>query len=498
MEVLGSLTGGTPAIRIKGGFPVSSNSAFISAAQEEQLREKLLELLGKKGVEIEHPKVLHLLKEAGAEVDEHNSRVFFPPDFLEGVLKQAPREFLLSGADPEYDLQLPRPGGSFYLRTSTGAPNYIEPLSGIYRRTKVQDIVEWAELANTLEQIGFTAFPSPWDTPNKTADVHALASMLKHSVKHIWVQPYSNESIAYLLELCEAAAGSGEALQKRPLASFITCALTPLTFKYMDMEVILQASSRGLPVHACSLPSAGGTAPMTMPGVILLAAAEIAVMAAVAQVVRPGSPVVATPLIFALDMKTGRTAHTTVEAIRGASAATKFLKAALGIPTHTYGLGSDSPTLDGQSMSERSLLGMMVALAGTDILGGAGQLEVATTISPLQLVLDDELARVILGITTGLEVNEDNMAWEDLLRVTPGGHFLETEHTLQNCRKVVSRDVFTNMSRETWTKRGVKDLLLRTQERFSYLMDNRVTKELPAETAREIDNIVETADRNLM
>ena len=43
----------------------------------------------------------------------------------------------------------------------------------------------------------------------------------------------------------------------------------------MDIEIILAAARAGIPIHACSLPGAGGTAPATIPGTVLLAVAEL-------------------------------------------------------------------------------------------------------------------------------------------------------------------------------------------------------------------------------
>ena len=62
----------------------------------------------------------------------------------------------------------------------------------------------------------------------------------------------------------------------------IVCSLTPRTFKLMDIEAILRSARAGIPIQACSLPGAGGTSPVTLPGTVLLASAEIIAMVAMA------------------------------------------------------------------------------------------------------------------------------------------------------------------------------------------------------------------------
>jgi len=85
----------------------------------------------------------------------------------------------------------------------------------------------------------------------------------------------------------------------------------------MDGEILIQASRHRMPILACSLPSAGATAPVTMPGAVLLSATEILAMLIISQVAQPGAPFIAAPTFYALDMVTGRTMQSTAEAIQG-------------------------------------------------------------------------------------------------------------------------------------------------------------------------------------
>jgi trimethylamine--corrinoid protein Co-methyltransferase len=471
-----------------------SQTNFLSQEEVNVLREKVFELLWKKGVTMDHPTILKQLGEAGAQVDFDSKQVRFPRQFLEKVLETAPKKVMLAGIEKDHDLQLPREDGTFHLRTGTGARSYLDPDTGVYRKMTLEDVVGWARLASVLDQVSFSAFPFPTDVPVATADVYALRAMLQNSRKHTWVQPYSGESIQYLIELATVAAGGEKALKSRPLVSFITCALTPLEFKFMDLEIILQACRRGIPVHACSLPSAGGTAPITMPSVIVLSAAEILTMVAVTQVVETGAPVIATPLIFSMDMQTGRSLQSSPEALRGAALAIKFIKYAFGLPAHTYGSGSDSPDIDNQSMAERSLQGLLVAMAGADILGGAGQIEVATTISPVQLVIDNEIAGMIRRIVSGLVIDDETMAWKDLLGTSTTGHFLESDHTLRHCRDAFRPKTFTRQTREIWEKQGKKDLKARATEAYHSLREKEKSRAMADDVKKEMDRIVEAAD----
>jgi trimethylamine--corrinoid protein Co-methyltransferase len=477
---------------------LSSRIAYFSQDKLELMRERVFGLLENHGVKMDHPEVLKILEKAGAKADLRSQMVYFPRNFLEEQISKAPKSLNLVGRNGKPKLELPREDGTFHTRTNTGAQSWIEPETGVYRRVRVSDIAIWARLADRLGEIGFCAFPVPSDVPNATADVYALRAMLQNIEKHVWVQPYTEGSVEYLVKLSIAAAGGEEALKTNPLVSFITCSLTPLEFKRMDLEIILHASRHGIPLHACSLPSAGTTAPVSEPGVALLCVAEILAMLATAQAIQSGTPTVATPLIFSTDMSTGRSLQSSVESLRSNALAVQFVKAAFGIPTHTYGIGADSPVMDGQCMSEGALRSMLIGISGADILGAAGQIEVATTISPVQLTIDNEVFGMVRRIITEMTFDDETMAWEDLMNVKPGGEFLTTDHTYRHCRDGLPPINFDRSTRESWEQKGQADLVARATEFCRNFLDEAKSIAMPEDVVKEMDSIVKAADDRLI
>jgi trimethylamine--corrinoid protein Co-methyltransferase len=476
---------------------LSSRVAFFAQDQMELMKARVFELLAHRGVKMDHPEVLKLMGKAGATVDFDSRMVRLSKGFLEEQISRAPTKITLAGRNGQNRVEIPRADGTFHTRTNTGAQSWIDLESGKYRRVTAADVIDWARLADRLEQISICGFPVPGDVPTATPDVHAMNLMLKNVEKHVWVQPYTKESVDYLIDLALVAAGGTEALRIDPLVSFITCSLTPLEFKGMDLDIILKCARNGIPLHACSLPGAGATAPITVPAVVLLSAAEILAMLAVAQVIQPGIPIIATPLIFSTDMMTGRSLQSSAESMQGAALAVQFIKAAFGIPTHTYGIGSDSPVMDGQCMSEGALRSMLIGLSGADILGAAGQLEVATTISPVQLAVDNEVFGMVRRMITGMSFDDDSLAWTDLLAAAPGCNFLTSDHTLRHCRDGWVPTNFTRMTREDWNKQGQGDLVARATETCKDLLKKAAPPNLPEYMTREMDSIVARADKQL-
>jgi len=460
------------------------------------LRRKTIALLAEHGFTINHDGAVAQLVAAGARAD--GTRVRFPSELVEAALRETPRQATLyaKSDDPGLTLALPRADNTFHVRTGTGAHGFIDAESGAYRKLDRDDARTLARLADGLAEIGFIAHPFVNDVPTATADIHGLATVMTNAVKHAWIQPYSADNIGDLMHIAAAAAGGEAALRARPVASCIATSFTPLEIKQMDTEAIIQCARFGLPIHACSLPTAGGTAPVTVPGAVLMAAAEIVAMVTMAHVLGPGTPVIATPLMFTLDMRTGRSLQSSIEAIQAAAIAIQLMKRGFGLMTHTYGFGSDTPNADAQSQAERTLLGSTVALSGADILGGAGQLECATALSPLQLVIDNELAGMVRQSLHTPEVSDAALGWDDLLKVEPGGHFLAEAHTLAHCRDHFAPEAFARLGRDAYEESGRRDMMANARDICRQVLSRDPPPGLPDDDTRaEIAAIVAAADR---
>ena len=472
--------------------------SFFTPDQSLELKKRVFKLLSQNGVKLDpHAEMFEYLSGYGALVDKDSGIVRIPEQVLDKALSQAPKKFTLGARNPDRVLDLPRSDGTFHTRTCTGAHGYIAPETGEYRKLTLADLGAWARLVDRLDEISFLAYLFPNDVPVASADVHALAQILKNTGKHAWVQPYSTESIKYLIKLSAAAAGGENNLKDNPVVSFIACSLTPRSFKYMDLEIIRQTAELGIPIQACSLPGAGGTAPATIPGVILVAVAEILAMVVMAQAVRPGTPVVACPIIFSTDMQTGRSLQSSVEAMKGASGAIQFIKAAFNLPTHNYGSGADSPAVDEQSMSERAILTTLMGLSGSDILGGAGQLEVATAVSPLQLIVDHEVLGMVRRLSGGFRLDDDQLGWDILQETAPGHHFMTSKHTLRHCRDGFNPRNFIRHARDKWEREGKESLLDRALADYNSLMAEEAAGRADQNLIKELEAVVAEADKSL-
>ena len=470
-----------------------------SLTEEEigTIYEKCLEVLSSRGMKIDHPEALKILDKEGALVDFKSSQVRFPKDLVEAALEKVPQEFMLAGRDKRHGIVLPDPDGTFYTRNGSGAFRYFDPDSNTFRNVTLEDVKECAQFVEALDGINFCAFPSPSDAPKQTADVHALKVLLENTSKHINIQPYSAESIEYLMDLAQVAAGSTP-LGKRPIVSFSPNAFTPLVLKNYDVEVILQASRRKVPIHCWSLPSAGATSPITIAGSVLLMGIEILSMIVLSQLIQPGAPVIANPFPFTTDMATGNSLCSSVEVALTTTAAVQYIKSAYKVPVHTYGFGTDSAVTDGQSATETTLKGLMVSAGGADLISGAGMVESINGFSIIQLIIDNNLAGILRRVKRGVKVDDDTLAWKEILETLPGDHFLERSHTLKHCREALRPQLFVQESWEEWNGGGRKDIYSRAVEEYRAIKSRLQPQPFPEDVQKELDKIVKKADENLI
>ncbi|MCP4318608.1 MAG: hypothetical protein GY789_22060 [Hyphomicrobiales bacterium] len=472
---------------------------FIGDDDIAIIRQRAIELVADHGIIVVHPAAFDALKAKGCRDGRDANRLLLPRELIDEALAETPKSVQLCGKSPARDISLPRADGGFIMRTGTGAHGFVDPETTKYRNMNLDDVATIAGVANHLDEIGFIAHPFVHGVPELTSDIHSLAAMIARTDKHVWIQPYNKENIEYLFRLAAIAAGGEAELKARPLASCITCSFSPLEFKVMDVEVIIQAGKLGIPLHACSLPSAGGTAPLTVPGLVLMAAAEIISMVTIAHVLAPGTPVIATPLMFTLDMRTGSALQSCVESQQAATMAIQVMKRGFGLIAHTYGAGSDTPDVDLQSMAERALLGQEMVLAGADILGGVGQLECATVFSPIQAVLDNELGQMLRRYSQVPKIDDENFNWRETPMIRAGGHFLDSPHTLKYCRSQFTPSAFLRQNRDDYEASGRRTAFEQARDICVDLLARPAPSGLPDDTAiAEMSDVVAMADKYIL
>ncbi|MBW2632927.1 MAG: trimethylamine methyltransferase family protein, partial [Deltaproteobacteria bacterium] len=85
---------------------------------------------------------------------------------------------------------------------------------------------------------------------------------------------------------------------------------------------------------------------------------------------------------------------------------------------------------DAQAGHEKSISALLPALAGANLIYGAGMLEAGMTFSFGQLVMDDEIAAMVKRIVNGVSLDDELMGLDLIKKVGIGNNFLTQRHTL--------------------------------------------------------------------
>jgi len=466
---------------------------ILSKQEVKKLHSASLEVLNTVGLKIDSEKARKILEEAGAEVNHQTMLVHFPPHLVEESVKKAPQKVIFAARNPKYDAVL-EPGGDTFCRPTVGSEGYVDLETGKYRHVQLSDAKEWATLVDGLENISYCAVPYPADPPlDEGGDAHVLRIVLENTEKHIHAYCGRNplKYMKYMIELAVAVMGSEEELKKRPIFNTMLGALSPLEYEDYMTDLLLLSGEYGIPAEIATMPIAGGTAPVTVAGTILLSHVELLAGITIAEIANPGAPIVYRPIPMTLDMSTGAALEATAENALMAAAGAQLVRETYNIPTNLLGQVADAFIPDGESMIERSFNTLLPTLAGANVVSGAGGLEHVYTMDPVQLVIDDEIVGMTKRILRGLEINNDTLGLDALARVGPGGNFLSDDHTLKYFRTEYYRPHICNRgTREIWQSKGEKDLNENARQRAKTILREHKPAPLPDDVVKELDSII--------
>jgi trimethylamine--corrinoid protein Co-methyltransferase len=137
----------------------------------------------------------------------------------------------------------------------------------------------------------------------------------------------------------------------------------------------------------------------------------------------------------------------------------------------------------------------MAALAGANLIYGAGMIESGVTFDCAQFVMDNEIARMIKHVVGGIPVSDDTMAVEDIAGVGPFGDFLSLDATLRHMRELSQPAVLDRRVREDWEARGSRDLYTTCVEEAREILAEHRPEQVPDDVAARMHAIVEETDR---
>ncbi len=474
---------------------VKPSMRLLSDEGLQKIHQQSLEVLEKVGMNVNHRKALEVLDQAGAKLEKGSTRVRLPKSLVEECLKHVPSSIVYGARIPKHDL-VAQVGGDFHTRPLTGGEGYIDLETRQWRKVLTRDMVEWVTLADGLEHVDYVASIYPDDMNLDTRDVYILRMTLEHTVKHVEVQPYTGAGVGYMVEMIKAVQGGTEEVRKRPLLSVLTSALAPLQFLPYALDILFTVGPLGIPIELNTMPIAGATAPVTIAGLLLQANIEMLMGITIAQSAFPGMPLMYAARNLILDSWTGLSLQARMEAAMMSAGMAQIAADLYHMPSNVFGPVSDSMMADSQASTDHVMNIMVPALCGASVIAGMGHVEHCYTYDPVLLVLDNDYVGMVRRLMRGIEVTDDTLGMEAILRVGPGGNYLIDDHTIKFFKteyytpKTVNRFV-----RNVWISKGAKDANELARERARKILAEHRVESLDPKLLAELDKIVAAADK---
>jgi trimethylamine--corrinoid protein Co-methyltransferase len=457
----------------------------LSKDEIEEIHARSLRILERVGILVEHEEALKLLKDIGAEVDFNKRIAKIPEHLVNEALKRTPHIVRIYYRDGKKYIELG--GWNTYFSGVPGPYLYIDWKTGEIRNLLSRDLADWAKIIDALSNIHMASYLVPADVPEIITDRWEVYVLVKNTSKPITASAYTLDGVPDVAKLMAAIIGE-ENVSKKPFLLHPICNASPLKWDKRITQIIMDCARYKIPVRLTPMPSAGGTSPVTLAGTLLQANTEVLSGIVISQFTKPGAPIVYAGSPIILEQRSAIPCPGYIEVALMAAAFSqlaKFYRLPYGYSTL---MTSDAKIPDQQAALESAFHALVATLSGVNIVLGAGGLLYALGVSPVKLVIDDDIAGSALRFAKGIHIDVETLADWLIEEVGPGGHFLKYKHTREWARKeYYIPKLLDKFSVHAWKEKGSKMLGVVAKEYVEKILREHVVEPLPPDIEKELD-----------
>ena len=126
---------------------------------------------------------------------------------------------------------------------------------------------------------------------------------------------------------------------------------------------------------------------------------------------------------------------------------------------------------------------------------GMGMLESGLTWSHGQLVLDNDIVKMVKHAVQGIDVTDDTMAVDIVKQAHKIKDFLHQKHTVQHMREQSRPELIDRQTRGAWQAKGGKDLTQTAREEAGRILKTHQPEPLSNDVKKTLREIVESAEK---
>ena len=423
----------------------------------DQILEEAKRILSEIGVEVRGVALRQMLLDSGLQMS--GDRILFPPDVVDQAIATTPRSFTLYDRDGKPHAELG--GDNVHFVPGSSGLKMLDHRTGQTRLANTADFVEYIRLADGLEHIAYlaTAFSTNDDIEPQVSDVWRLYLSLTNSRKPVVSGAFTEHGVPRMAQMMQLFRHDHADLIARPLSIFTITATGMFRYSEDSCQNLLDCVAAGIPVEIVPVTLMGLIAPVTLVGATVFHVADVLAGLTMAQIVRPGAPVLFGGAPAAFHMKAATSPMIAVEALHLDLAYVAVAKS-LGLPTQAYMALSEGKFLDAQAGGETYGSALLAALAGVNSVSGPGMLDFVLVFSLAKLVLDNEWCGQALHLVRDVQPKDDLPTLDLVRALLDEQHLITAVHTMTHWPQelYLPGSVMDRENRENWQKAGQSTL----------------------------------------
>jgi len=413
--------------------------------EEQLIHCTMLRIMDEVGLIVESQKILERLADIGGRIDPAAMRITFPPDSIEAFIAESEKfDWEASSASVN--------GGAGIF-----AGYYLNPDTDRYEPWTVQTMLRYLKVAYYLEHIsGRISYAFPIDDVPPEALVpffHYLA------LKFTGRSAASLNDVRWcpaILKMCEAAAEQMGVTVSDLFGAPHIHLISPLKLGREEARIYTFFAERGLQIGIGNMSSAGGDAPVTLAGALVIHLAQDIFINILQRAYFGDRHLALSCEISPLDMRTSMYPYGRPEKeIYNVAMAQMARRYGADYWGHCGHSDAKAPSVEAGFQRAMNSIPTLMACGRTHI--SAGLLSVDEVFSPVQMIIDDEIVSALQHFAGEFKVNEETLAFDVIKEVGPGGFFLATEHTVHHHRSELwEPQIFSRQMFASWQDNGAK------------------------------------------
>ena len=398
--------------------------------REQMIHEAAMKIMETVGVRIHNEKSIEIYKKNGIKVE--GNIAYFTEEQVMHWVEMAPESFTIHARNPKYDTFV---GGDRVNPAPTYGCAFIDDWEGNRRRGTMEDYVKCIKLfeAEDSYTVNGGIVIQPGEIHQETAAIEMFYAGITHSEKAIILPTGYKEEMELIMKAACEMFGGKEELQKKPRMIALINTVSPLSLDERMLDCLMILAEYGQPAILCPATMLGATGSISMAGTLASGAAESLAGIVLAQMIRPGTPVVFGVQSTAADMRGGITfACAAPEGTLMQGFAANMAKF-YGMPSRGGGCQTDAPVINCQAGYESMLTFSSAYRHGINfVMEAGGVMDSVNATSFEKMLVDFEIIRQVKASFTPIEVNEETLNLEEIAEIAHDGSFVTAESTLDN------------------------------------------------------------------